>query len=92
MRRIFLELRYNVQEDIENDCLTIEDIKGEITNSFGSEQLILSPVEDASPIMDRLQFLECYCKTLEEQLRYGPEEWNDKDFLNLKEETELNME
>lgn len=84
--------RYIIDEDIENDCLTIEDTEGLITNSFGSEQLILSPIEDATPIISRLQFLECYCKTLEEQLRWGPEEWNDKDFLNLKDETELNME
>lgn len=85
-------MRYEVTEDIENDCLSVEDKQGLITNSFGSEQLILYPIEDASVIIGRLQFLECYCKTLEEQLRYGPEEWNDKDFLNLKEETELNMD
>lgn len=85
-------MRYEVQEDIENDCLTVEDKLGELTNSFGSERLILYPIEDASPIVERLQFLECYCKALEEALKYGPEEWTDKDFKDTKEEVELNME
>ena len=85
-------MRYEVQEDIENDCLTVEDKLGELTNSFGSERLILYPIEDASAIIDRLQFLECYCKSLEDSLRYGPEEWTDKDFKDTKEEVELNME
>ncbi len=85
-------MRYEVQEDIENDCLTVEDKLGELTNSFGSERLILYPIEDASPIVERLQFLECYCKALEEALKYGPEEWADKDFKDTKEEVELNME
>lgn len=78
-------MRYEVQEDIENDCLTVEDKLGELTNSFGSERLILYPIEDASPIVERLQFLECYCKALEEALKYGPEEWTDKDNQELKE-------
>ena len=85
-------MRYEVQEDIENDCLTVEDKLGELTNSFGSEQLMLHPIEDANPIVDRLQFLECYCKALEEALKYGPEEWTDKDFRDTREEVELNME
>lgn len=85
-------MRYEVQEDIENDCLTVEDKLGELTNSFGSERLILYPIEDANPIVERLQFLECYCKALEEALKYGPEEWTDKDFKDTKEEVELNME
>lgn len=85
-------MRYEVQEDIENDCLTVEDKLGELTNSFGSEQLMLHPIEDANPIVERLQFLECYCKALEEALKYGPEEWTDKDFKDTKEEVELNME
>ena len=85
-------MRYEVQEDIENDCLTVEDKLGELTNSFGSERLILYHIEDANPIVERLQFLECYCKTLEEALKYGPEEWTDKDFKDTKEEVELNME
>lgn len=84
--------RYEVNEDLENDCLTIEDKEALITNSFGSEQLILYPIEDASPIIERLQFLECYCKALEEALKYGPEEWTEKDFRDTREEVELNME
>lgn len=85
-------MRYEVQEDIENDCLTVEDKLGELTNSFGSERLILYSIEDVSPIVERLQFIECYCKALEEALKYGPEEWTDKDFKDTKEEVELNME
>ena len=86
------EKRYIVTEDIENDCVTIEDKKEELTNNFGSDQLVLYPIEDALPIMERLQFLECYIKDLEDALRYGADEWTDKDFKDLREETELNME
>lgn len=85
-------MRYNTEEDLENDCITIKDKLGELTNSFGSEQLMLHPIEDAGPIVDRLQFLECYCKALEEALKYGPEEWTEKDFRDTREEVELNME
>ena len=85
-------MRYEVTEDLENDCLTIEDKQGLITNSFGSEQLVLFTIEDATPIIERLQFLECYTKRLEDSLRWCPEEWNDKDFQDLREETEMNME
>jgi len=83
-------MRYEVKKDIENDCLTIEDKQGLLTNSFGSEQLILSPIEDAEPIIDRLQFLECYAKELESHLEY--EGWTEKDFKDTREELELNME
>ena len=84
-------MRYEVQEDIENDCLTIEDKLGLISNSFGSEQLILSPIEDAEPLIERLQFLECYVKTIEdEHLKYL--DYSDHDIDLIKEEVELNME
>jgi hypothetical protein len=85
-------MRYEVKEDIENDCLMVEDTKAVITNSFGSEQLMLTPIEDALPLVERLQFLECYCKSLEEALTYGSDEWTDKDFRDTREEVELNMD
>lgn len=83
-------MRYIVNEDLENDCLTVEDKQGLITNSFGSESLMLTPIEDAEPIVDRLQFLECYVKELEMHLEY--EGWSEKDFKDTREEVELNME
>ena len=83
-------MRYKVEEDIENDCLSIEDNEFELTNSFGSEQLMLHPIEDANPIINRLQFLEEYVKILEGHLRYF--EFTDKDFRDCKEEAELNLE
>ena len=84
-------MRYEVQEDVENDCLTVSDKLGEITNSFGSEQLILCPVEDAAPIVERLQFLECYVHKLEvEHLKFL--DYSDDDIRSIREEVELNME
>jgi len=83
-------MRYEVKEDLENDCLTIEDKQGTITNSFGSEQLILNPIEDATPLIERLQFLECYVKELEMHLEY--EGWTEKNFRDTREEVELNMD
>lgn len=83
-------MRYEVKEDIENDCLTVEDKLGLISNSFGSEQLLLHPIEDANPIITRLQFLEEYVQILEGHLRYF--EFTDKDFRGCKEEAELNLD
>ena len=83
-------MRFETSEDLENNCLTVEDTLGIITNSFGSEQLVLSPIEDAEPILNRLQFLECYVKELENHLTY--EGWTEKDFRDTKEEVELNMD
>lgn len=83
-------MRYEIDEDTENDCLTVTDKLGELTNSFGSEQLMLHPVEDAEPIIERLQFLECYVKELEMHLGYY--DWTEDNFRDVKEEVELNME
>lgn len=83
-------MRYAVEEDVENDCLTVTDELGLLTNSFGSEQLVLTPIEDASPIIERLQFLEEYVPILEGHLRYF--EFTDKDFRGCKEEAELNLD
>ena len=83
-------MRYSVQEDLEEDCLTVEDNTGVLVNSFGSEQLVLGNIEDASVIVNRLQFLECYVKELEMHLEY--EGWTEKDFKDTREEVELNME
>ena len=83
-------MRYDVTEDIENDCLTVVDKCGKLQNGYGSEQLVLYTIEDASVIVDRLQFLECYVKAMEEHLKFH--EWTDKDFRDLREEVELNME
>ena len=83
-------MRFEISEDIENDCLTVEDKLGLISNSFGSERLMLGPIEDAEPIIDRLQFLEEYVQILEGHLRYF--EFTDKDFRDCKEEAELNLD
>ena len=82
--------RYSVEEDIENNCLTVTDTEYELTNSFGSDNLILGNIEDSSVIMDRLNFLELYVKRLEENLEYY--EYNQDDFKGIKEDVECDLE
>ena len=57
--------RFNVEEDLENNCLTVTDTEYTLINSLGSEELILGNIEDSTVIMDRLNFLEAYTKELE---------------------------
>ena len=82
--------RYDVNIDFENDCLSVTDTLGEITNSFGSEQLYLHSIEDAEPIVERLQFLECYVKELENHLGYHG--YSDSDFSDIREDVKFNLE
>ena len=81
-------MRYNVEEDLENNCLTVTDTEYTLTNSFGSEELILGNIEDSTVIMDRLNFLEAYTKELE--MHY--EDYTEENFKDIREEVELNME
>ena len=82
--------RYKIEEDQENNCLTITDTEYKLTNSFGSDNLILGNIEDATVIIQRLQFLEYYTHELEENLKY--EGWTDDDLKGLQEDVEVNME
>lgn len=83
-------MRYNVEEDLENNCLTVTDTEYTLTNSFGSEELILGNIEDSTVIMDRLNFLEAYTKELEMHLTY--EDYTEENFKDIREEVELNLE
>ena len=82
--------RYTVEEDLENDCLTVTDNEYTLTNSFGSDNLILGNIEDSTVIMNRLNFLEAYTKELEENLKYY--DFTEENFKDIREEVELNME
>ena len=83
-------MRYNVDEDLENNCLTVTDTEYTLTNSFGSETLILGNIEDSTVVMDRLNFLEAYTKELEMHLTYC--DFTEENFKDIREEVELNME
>ena len=82
--------RYTIKEDIEDNCLTVTDTEYKLTNSFGSEELILGNLEDSLVIMERLNFLEAYTKRLEEDLTYY--DYTEENFKDIREEVELNME
>ena len=82
--------RFNVEEDLENNCLTVTDTEYTLINSLGSEELILGNIEDSTVIMDRLNFLEAYTKELEMHLTYA--DYTEENFKDIREEVELNME
>jgi len=82
--------RYTVEEDLENDCLTVTDNEYTLTNSFGSDNLILGNIEDSTVIINRLNFLEAYTKELEMHLTYA--DFTEENFKDIREEVELNME
>lgn len=51
------DVRLHVDEDYENDCITITDNLEQLQTSFGSE-IILAPLEDASMIVRELN-IQC---------------------------------
>ena len=86
-------MRYEYTEDPENDCITITDNQDELKTSFDSE-IMLSPMEDAITIIDKLNHYENYygllVKMLKENLEY--EGWTEDDFKGLLEDVEANLE
>ena len=86
-------MRYEYTEDPENDCITITDNQDELKTSFDSE-IMLSPMEDAITVIDKLNYYENYygllVKMLKENLEY--EGWTEDDFKGLIEDVEANLE
>ena len=86
-------MRYETEEDLENDCLTLMDNEGELKTSFDSE-IILFPLEDAQTVVDKLNWYERYygllVGMLKEHLEYHG--WSEDDFKGVIEDVEANLE
>ena len=61
------DVRLHVDEDYENDCITITDNLEQLQTSFGSE-IILSPREDAVTLVRELNIQYAVVSMLIEQL------------------------
>ena len=61
------DVRFDTQEDIGNDCLTIIDNQDQVKTSFGSD-IILAPLEDASILVRELNIQCAVNQALIEQL------------------------
>ena len=48
--------RYEYNEDLENDCLTLVDNEDELKTDYDSE-IVLYPLDDAVTIVDKLNYL-----------------------------------
>lgn len=72
-----------------NDCITLYDEEEELKTSFDSE-IVLYPLEDSVTVVDKLNFYEALIKELKMHLEYY--DWTDKDFKDVIEEVELNLE
>lgn len=86
-------MRYEYDEDPENDCVTLTDNDGELTTSFNSE-IVLYPCEDAIIVIDQLNHYENYYGLLVSMLKehlesYG---WTEEDFKSVIEDVEANLE
>ena len=63
------DVRFETSEDLENDCLTIEDNEYKLKTSFDSE-IILYPLDDASAVIQELNVQCAINAMLREQLEY----------------------
>ena len=81
--------RYTYTTDDMNDCITLYDDEEELKTSFDSE-IVLYPLEDSVTVVDKLNFYEALVKELKMHLEYH--DWADKDFKDVIEEVELNLE
>ena len=61
------DVRLHVDEDYENDCITITDNLEQLQTSFGSE-IILSPREDAVTLVNELNIQYAVVSMLIEEL------------------------
>lgn len=61
------DVRLHVDEDYENDCVTITDNLEQLQTSFGSE-IILSPREDAATLVRELNIQYAVVSMLIEEL------------------------
>ena len=81
--------RYTYTTDDMNDCITLYDEEEELKTSFDSE-IVLYPLDDSVTVVDKLNFYEALVKELKMHLEYY--DWTDKDFKDVIEEVELNLE
>ena len=81
--------RYTYTTDDMNDCITLYDEEEELKTSFDSE-IVLYPLDDSVTVVDKLNFYEALVKELKMHLEYH--DWTDKDFKDVIEEVELNLE
>ncbi|WP_296882191.1 hypothetical protein [uncultured Methanobrevibacter sp.] len=82
-------MRYETQEDKENDCLTLIDNEEELKTSFDSE-IILYPLDGAEQVVDKLNWYELLVEKMTEHLKYYG--FEKHDFELLIEEVELDLE
>lgn len=83
-------MRYETQEDTENDCLTLIDNEDELKTEFDSE-IMLFPLEDAQTVVDKLNWYEAIVQECKSHLKYY--EWTEEDFKKtIIEEAEANLE
>ena len=80
--------RYEYNEDLENDCLTLVDNEDELKTDHDSE-IVLYPLDDAVTIVDKLNWYELFVQMLKENLEY--EGWSEDDFKGLIEDVEANL-
>ena len=80
--------RYEYNEDLENDCLTLVDNEDELKTDYDSE-IVLYPLDDAVTIVDKLNWYELFGQMLKDNLEY--EGWTEDDFKGLIEDVEANL-
>lgn len=80
--------RYECNEDLENDCITLVDNEDELKTDYDSE-IVLYPLDDAITVVDKLNWYELLVKMLKENLEY--EGWTEDDFKGLIEDVEANL-
>lgn len=82
-------MRYEYSEDVENDCITLTDNEYELKTSFDSE-IVLYPIDGAEQVIDKLNWYEAVIKEMKMHLEYY--DWTEKDFKDLIEDVEVNLE
>ena len=89
-----VKLRYEYNEDLENDCVTLIDNDDELKTDFNSE-IVLYPLDDAITVIDKLNYYENFLKLLIKEVKghliyHG---WTEEDFQKtIIEEVEANLE
>ena len=78
-------MRYEYTEDVENDCITIIDEKGELKTDFDSN-IILWTFDDAITVVDKLNWYELLVQEMKSHLEYHG--WTEEDFKGLIEDVE----
>lgn len=82
--------RYVGDVDYGENCITVTDIRGELINNFGSE-IILTPIEDAEIIVNKLNFYDNLSMRLIRELTYnGYVEENIQEIIDEVKEGFMN--